>query len=154
MKRHIENSGFTLIELSVVILIISLLMSIITVNITTVRQKGRDGARKADLVKIQSALELYRSDKGVYPTAPLYSSNCPSSAPLVSGSTTYLSKLPCDPQGGNYQYCSPSSLIYQVRACLENANDQGKDSPNNPTPSPGCALSTCVGKYSQTLSNP
>ncbi|HEY4504533.1 MAG TPA: prepilin-type N-terminal cleavage/methylation domain-containing protein [Candidatus Paceibacterota bacterium] len=122
-----KSDGFTLIELLIVIAIIGVLATILLANFIGVRQRSRDAQRKADLRQIQSAIELYKADQGVYPT-PLYSTDCPTSSPLVGGTVTYVAKIPCDPSGisywnsGNYYY-SLNGTAYTLGACIENAND-------------------------------
>src|SRR3990167_1144019 len=96
-----SGAGFTLIELLIVIVIIGVLATILLANFIGVRQRSRDAQRKADLRQIQSAIELYKADQGVYPT-PLYSTDCPTSSPLVGGTVTYVAKIPCDPSGISY----------------------------------------------------
>ena len=93
-----RTRGFTLIELLVAISIIGVLSSFLLANFVGVRQRARDGVRKSDLRQIQSALELYRSDKGTYP-----SSLPPCGSPLQDTSTppvVYMQKIPCDPSSG------------------------------------------------------
>jgi len=65
MKKN--QSAFTLLELVIVIAILGVLAAFITGNFITSLKKGRDAKRKADLATIQSALEHYHADKGVYP---------------------------------------------------------------------------------------
>lgn len=119
----IKQKGFTLIELLIVIAIIGIISAFLFVNFVGVRQRGRDSQRKSDLKQIQTALELYRADLKSYPTT----ANFPSCGnALVSGSSTYMQKVPCDPISGNYTYSSDSST-YSVISCLENLNDGDKD---------------------------
>lgn len=122
------RKGFTLIELLVVIGIISILIAFLMANFVGVRQRGRDGQRKSDLRQIQTALELYRSDNGVYPLTAAFPA-CGSSL-MGTGATppTYMKKIPCDPtSAGSYSYTSDGNT-YTLYACLENANDKEKDS--------------------------
>lgn len=64
-----NKKGFTLIELLIVVLVIGALSGILlgVVNTTGVRAKARDAQRKADLKRIQTALELYFADNRAYP---------------------------------------------------------------------------------------
>lgn len=61
-----KQSGFTLIELMVVISIIGTLASVIIVSLESARSKARDSSRRAALNQIQLALELYRNDHGTF----------------------------------------------------------------------------------------
>lgn len=126
-----KKAGFTLIELLTVIAIIGILATFLTANFVGVRQRARDSQRKSDLKEIQAALELYRADEGGYaPTSgPGAMPSCGSA--LTGTSSTYMSKIPCDPSSGtSYAYaptsCSGSPVrctSYTLTACLENASD-------------------------------
>ena len=102
-------------------------------NYLGVRERGRDSKRKQDLRQIQAALELYRYDLGSYPASL---QNCPIATPTYLGNptcttgTTYMQKIPTDPQGstyynsGSYYYNVPSgNASYTLCTCLENGND-------------------------------
>ncbi len=61
------GGGFTLIELLVVIAMISVLVSIVVVNVGAVQIKARDTQRLTDLETMQGAVEQYYRDVGHYP---------------------------------------------------------------------------------------
>jgi len=61
------TKGFTLIELLVVISIIGILSTLAVVSLNNARLKARDTKRVSDIKQIQTALELYASDKFGYP---------------------------------------------------------------------------------------
>lgn len=131
------KKGFTLIELLIVVTIIGVLASLFMANFIGVRQRARDAQRKSDLRQIQSALELYRADQGIYPTA-LPACN----QQLAVGATVYMQKIPCDPggvayNGGNYLYES-GGTTYTVTACLENAADSDPNKILRPPGADGC----------------
>jgi type II secretory pathway pseudopilin PulG len=87
----LNEQGFTLMELLIVIVILMLLAIILFINIRIQYMKGNDTKRKTDLGKIQKVLEEYYNDKSTYPAAsPI--DNC-GSADLKP----YLEKVPCDP---------------------------------------------------------
>lgn len=140
--------GFTLIELLIVIAIIGVLATLLMVNFVGVRQRARDAQRKSDIRQIQSALELYRADQGVYPVSGSGNGNFPATCgnPFVSadGAVTYMTKVPCDPfgvdyyNGGNYYYQS-GGVTYNIQACLENAGD--KDGTTTSLGGTGCISS-------------
>ena len=165
MRNKLQlNKGFTLIELLVVISIIGILATLITANFIGVRQRARDTQRKSDLRQIQSALELYKSDLGAYPSgfgnySVTNTSSCSNAAKVsfTANGVTYMSKVPCDPlssnsfNSNNYYYYSASGTDYVLAACLENASDGDSDSSTSaPSPSGGTCPS---GKYYK-LANP
>ncbi|OGH17034.1 MAG: hypothetical protein A3C30_02165 [Candidatus Levybacteria bacterium RIFCSPHIGHO2_02_FULL_40_18] len=151
-----NGAGFTLVELLVVIVIISVLAGLLVSNFIGVRLRGRDAQRKSDLAQIQSALELYRADNGYYP-ATLYSTACPTSGSFSYNSIVYMRKIPCDPlQKTNYTYtaapagCSTDCTTYRIYACLENTNDSNKDANDGQAGD----LCTSAGVVSYTVINP
>jgi prepilin-type N-terminal cleavage/methylation domain-containing protein len=100
-----RRSGFTLIEMLVVVAIIGLLSSTMLVGLGDARRRARDARRIADLRQIQNGLENYYSTNRTYPKSEeLYD--------VISG-------LPADPQGGKYGYVRPNQSTYVLGACLE-----------------------------------
>lgn len=67
MFKNKKQSGFTLLELLVVIGIIGLLASIIVINLTGARKRARDTKRIADIRGMQTAAEEYYGKNGYYP---------------------------------------------------------------------------------------
>jgi prepilin-type N-terminal cleavage/methylation domain-containing protein len=65
----LNKKGFTLVELLIVIIVISILSGVVisVVNVSGMRARARDSQRKADLSKIASALELFYTDNRSYP---------------------------------------------------------------------------------------
>lgn len=70
--KYNHKSGFTLIELMVVISIVTFIASLLLVSIKDARLKARDARRLSDMHQIQNALELYAQDFGNYPSSNAY----------------------------------------------------------------------------------
>lgn len=66
MKKNM--SGFTLLEIMIVIIVIGILITLTTVNYSRLQPKARDDRRQIDIANITKALELYYNDNGKYPT--------------------------------------------------------------------------------------
>jgi prepilin-type N-terminal cleavage/methylation domain-containing protein len=87
------SRGFTLVELLVVIAIISVLATLLLLQLGVARAKARDAKRIADINQVRSALELYFDDNGSYLATnimtglkPVYLINVPRD-PLAAGCT-------------------------------------------------------------------
>lgn len=61
------QSGFTLLELLVVISIIGILLGIISFAFSTAQKQGRDARRMQDIKEAQNAFEQYYAINSVYP---------------------------------------------------------------------------------------
>lgn len=61
-------SGFTIVELLIVIVVIAILASITIVSYNSVNNKARTTAKINDMTSIQSLVERYASEKGSYPS--------------------------------------------------------------------------------------
>src|SRR3989338_6260996 len=116
MRTHTKR-GFTLIELLVVIAIIGLLSTLAVVAMSNARQKARDAKRVSDIKQVQSALDLYVTDKNGYPVGDGLvlggaTASCLDNAVgfRVSGCTdpTYMGLVPQNPSpnGAAYTYTS------------------------------------------------
>ncbi|HEX8390519.1 MAG TPA: type II secretion system protein [Candidatus Saccharimonadales bacterium] len=63
-----RQSGFTIVELLIVIVIIGILATLVIVTFSGVQQKARDSERKTDINAIAGQLEAFYANKGYYPT--------------------------------------------------------------------------------------
>jgi general secretion pathway protein G len=111
-SRHSSASGFTLIEIMVVVVILAILAALIVPKVISRPDEARVVAARQDIATIVQGLKLYRLDNGRYPTteqglAALVSR--PTVAPLPQHwkSGGYLDRMPLDPWGNPYQYLYP-----------------------------------------------
>lgn len=106
-----RQSGFTLIEIMVVVIIIATLAGLIAPNIIGQGDKARVTAAKADIRTISTQLDLYKLDNFSYPSTDQGLDalvNKPSDAKNWK-QDGYLQKLPKDPWGNDYVYRSPGN---------------------------------------------
>lgn len=107
MTHRKKQKGFTLIEVLIVLAIIAMFISVALTALATARSKGRDAKRKADMVQMQTALELYFNTYDTYPSTSgnWWGVSVSGGGHDVTGSNGYIpdlapdfiSKLPVDP---------------------------------------------------------
>ena len=104
--------GFTLIEILVVVVILSILAALIVPKIMDRPDEARVIATRSDIRAIESALKLYRLDNGVYPSTEqglqaLVRKPETGEPPRSWKSGGYLDRLPKDPWKREYLYLNP-----------------------------------------------
>src|SRR4051812_13809436 len=109
LARPRKASGFTLLELLVVLVVLGLLVSIVGPKYFAQLGKSESKAAQAQIASVAKALDLYRIDVGRYPTSEqglAALSAAPANEPRWRG--PYLQKIaPPDPWGRPYVYRSP-----------------------------------------------
>ena len=110
-KVQTVNSGFSLIEILVVLLIIGLLSTLVVINVLPSQDRARVEKAKADISIMGNALEMHRLERFTYPSSELGLK-----ALLKTGEENslnnvnnrgYIKSLPKDPWGNDYQYIIP-----------------------------------------------
>jgi len=96
MKK--QTRGFTLIEVMVVIVILSILAAIIVPKVMDRPDTARLVKAKTDIRALESALNLYKLDNFDYPTTD---------EGLEALLPKYIERLSKDPWGNPYLYLSP-----------------------------------------------
>ena len=125
--KNKSGAGFTLIELLVVISIIGMLSTIVLSSLGSARAKSRDANRKASLVQLSRALELYYDKFGKYPDMKascitsgwVLSSSPGCSADWATGLTEFIPTL-TNPPG------FPSSYFQYSSRTVANSGDNNQ----------------------------
>ena len=110
-KYSAPQSGFTLIEIMVVVVIIGLLAAIVVPNLIGNIDTAAIARSRQDVRGIETALNLYRLDNFRYPSTnqgleALVSNPGIAAAPNWK-SGGYLRAVPLDPWSNAYQYLNP-----------------------------------------------
>lgn len=105
-------SGFSLIELLVVLVILGLLMGIVAPQFIGEADTARTRTVFADFDRIKSALQIYKLDNYVYPTTEqglqaLVEKPNLEPIPRKWKTSGYVDRIPTDPWGNPYLYLSP-----------------------------------------------
>ena len=108
-----RSSGFTLIEIMVVVVILAVLGALVVPKILENVDKARVTRAASDIRAIETALDLYRLDNFKYPTTEqgLLALVKQPADPTITNyrSGGYLPSLPKDPWGNVYLYASPGT---------------------------------------------
>ena len=112
MKAKLQQSGFTLLEVMVVVVILGILAALVVPKIISRPDEARAIAAKQDIASLMQALKLYRLDNQRYPTTEQGLQALvakPATAPIPPSwkAGGYLERLPKDPWGNPYQYLNP-----------------------------------------------
>src|SRR3990167_8221637 len=113
MKIYFRRSdGFTLIEIMVVLIIIGLLAGIVVPRLMGRTEEAKRTKTAVQIKNLQSALDLYKLDSGVYPSTDqglqaLVEKPAVGEIPNNWKEDGDIDKIPKDPWGNNYVYISP-----------------------------------------------
>ena len=129
-----NRTGFTIVELLIVIVVIGILASITIVAFGGIQQRARDSDRRQGVATIKRGLELYKVNNGGYPQCGggthiggTGGSGGTVDACLTALVPTYIASLPKDPintigGSGTYRYhyavgyrkTGPTTVVYDM----------------------------------------
>jgi general secretion pathway protein G len=112
-KGHKWNTGFTLVELLLVITIIILLAAVIVPRFFGRSQQARITAARQTIVgTFGIAIDLFEQDAGRYPTTEEGLEVLISNSNITNWQGPYIksAEIPLDPWGNQYKYTYPSEL--------------------------------------------
>jgi general secretion pathway protein G len=102
-----ESTGFSLVEIMIVIVIMGLLAGVVSINVRSYINKAKQNTARQEIATIVHALETFYAANGRYPT------NDEGIAILTQPSPKWpdppLKTVPLDPWGRAYQYNSPGA---------------------------------------------
>jgi general secretion pathway protein G len=110
--RGRRDAGFSLLELMVVVVILSILALVVVPRVIDRPDQARVARAQSDIAAISSAVNLYRLDNFRYPSTEQGLQALvtrPTSEPVPPNWATngYMDRLPVDPWGQPYQYLEP-----------------------------------------------
>ena len=105
-----RNGAFTLLELMIVIVILGLLATTIVPRILSRPEQARRTKAKVQIANLQSALALFKTDTGRFPTTAEGLTALVTN-PGIPGYNPdgYIDKVPLDPWQNSYIYICPPS---------------------------------------------
>jgi prepilin-type N-terminal cleavage/methylation domain-containing protein len=143
-KRNLNNKGFTIVELLIVIVVIGILALLVITTYSGIQAKARNSKRASDVKSLQTQIEAYFSQNGFYPsrtdlnTASWLTTNMKSldQTALIDPSNATQSKtLVAAPVAKSYSY----------------APTQSDGSTSCESDDTGCAKYTLTATYEGTL---
>jgi len=130
-----RSRGFTLVEMLLVLMILSLLAAIVYPRITQHHKAAQIAATKVQLKAFEQALGMYELNTGHFPQGRdglLELVNRPANSPNWNG--PYLDQIPKDPWGNDYVYVCPGKHrpgFYDLMSHGEGGSAAGGDGINN-----------------------
>lgn len=111
-RHNSSQSGFTLMELMVVIVILGILASMVIPNLMGNKERADKQKAVSDIVALESALDMYKLDNHRYPTTDqgiqaLVTKPELTPVPQNYRDDGYIRRLPRDPWGNDYILVSP-----------------------------------------------
>jgi general secretion pathway protein G len=123
-----RSRGFTLLELMIVIVILGLLATIVMPKILDRPEQARRTKAVVEIKNIESALALFKTDTGRFPTTSEGLAVLVSNANIKGYNPNgYLDKVPADPWGNKYLYVCPSthSPGYDIKSLGKDGEEGG-----------------------------
>ncbi|MCW8109048.1 type II secretion system major pseudopilin GspG [Alteromonas ponticola] len=115
MKAFRQNSGFSLIEVMVVLLIIGIMAAMVAPQILGNQEEAQLKKAAVDIQQLESALEMYKLRNNVFPTTEqgldaLVTAPTIDPIPRNYPADGFIRRLPDDPWGNPYTLISPGEL--------------------------------------------
>ncbi|MFY8300052.1 type II secretion system major pseudopilin GspG [Pseudoalteromonas sp. SS15] len=110
-----KQSGFSLLEVMVVLVIIGMILSIVAPNIMGQQEEAALDKASLDIQQLEDAMNMYKLKNKKYPTTEqgleaLVTKTTIDPVPRRFPEGGFISKLPEDPWGNPYQLVSPGEM--------------------------------------------
>lgn len=110
-----RQSGFTLIEVMLVILILGMMAAFVVPSILGNQEEANLKKAAIDIQNLTSAMQMYKLKNNVFPTTEqgldaLVSAPTIEPLPRNYPDDGFIQRLPNDPWGNNYQLLSPGEM--------------------------------------------
>jgi len=110
-----KQSGFSLIEVMVVLVIIGMILSIVAPNIMGQQEEAALDKARLDIQQLEDAMNMYKLKNKKYPTTEqgleaLVTKTTIDPIPRRFPEGGYLKELPLDPWDNHYQLVSPGEM--------------------------------------------
>ena len=107
-----KRTGFTMIEMLVVVVILGLLATLVVPKVVGQGEEAKKTATMVQIKEIEQALDMFKLDNGFYPSTEqgldaLVQKPSMTPEPRKYREGGYMKKLPIDPWGGPFVYRSP-----------------------------------------------
>ncbi|MFH1620799.1 MAG: prepilin-type N-terminal cleavage/methylation domain-containing protein [Patescibacteria group bacterium] len=137
MKAYKKMSGFTILEVLVVLLVVGILASVAIYSLNLSRASNRDSKRISDISVIRASLTQYWLQNAVYPTSEAVDLGRPGAgadklakAGFVAKDSpsvpVFLDQVPTGPKAGEYYRYKGSSKGYSLRFSTERTTAYGE----------------------------
>ncbi|NLR16840.1 type II secretion system protein GspG [Pseudoalteromonas peptidolytica] len=110
-----KQSGFSLLEVMVVLVIIGMILSIVAPNVMGQQEEAAKDKARIDIRQIEDAMKMYKLKNKRYPTTEqgleaLVTQTSIDPVPKRFPEGGFISELPEDPWGNSYQLVSPGEM--------------------------------------------
>jgi general secretion pathway protein G len=132
-RKREQSRGMTLIEILVVLVLLSVIMTVVAGNYIGRGEKAKADAAKIEMGQISQTLDLYKLEVGRFPTTQEGLQaliTAPSGATNWNGPYWKKATLPKDPWGNEYKYVSPAQNAPYEIVSLGADGKEGGDGEN------------------------
>jgi len=129
-ERPANARGFTLIEIIIVVIIMSLIAALVVPRFFKKVERSKQQITKTQIIMLENAVKMFKMDTGRYPTSEEgLKSLLEKPADVNNWDGPYLEKgLPKDPWGNTYIYTYPGkNYVFEIVSFGADAKEGGEE---------------------------